>query len=310
MKWLLIQSDGEHKGQDGWEPNWFLRECYAIRHAIQRFGHQADIWGARHANFESVPDFERYDAVLVLENYETEWLPDLGRIRKPLKVHWIIDLHWRPYTAYIPISQNCDVILHSTKSLMERYSSHLPVRGKSHLWFPNGVDDRYFHTNYAAKTPTTPLLFIGGAPQARRDAIAFLKHHAGLVHRYGVTGMHYIRDVLDCYIHWNMGVDVDVNYRNFETIGLGRCLLAPDHDELRELGFKHGENCLLWTTLDECVELAKMTSTNPSALLELGARAAVFSKEHTYTNRYANLYHQLRQERLVPEGPAAPGSEP
>ena len=38
MKWLILQSAGEHDGSDGWEPNHFPRECFAVADALKRLG--------------------------------------------------------------------------------------------------------------------------------------------------------------------------------------------------------------------------------------------------------------------------------
>jgi hypothetical protein len=44
MKWLVIQSAGEHNGSDGLTKNDHLRECFAIKHAIEKIGYQCDVW--------------------------------------------------------------------------------------------------------------------------------------------------------------------------------------------------------------------------------------------------------------------------
>jgi len=305
MNWLIIQSDGEHKGQDDWEPNWFMRECYAIQHAIKSNGDHADIWGLRHANFAQTPDFESYDGLFILENYEPEWLPDFSSIKKPLKVQWIIDLHWQSADAYLPISRWCDVVLHSTRHLIEGYSKLVKAE---HIWFPNGVDDRYFHCRHQhAGEPEYPMLFIGGTPPSRKAYLDQLAQHNAIVYKYGVTGMAYITEMLKAHVLWNMPINGDVNYRNFEVIGLGGCLLTQEHPELIDLGFSHGENCLMWRTLQDCLEVYHQISANPRSLARLGMKASAFSKRHSYVKRYQNLHHQLRQKRLVPAWPGEIG---
>ena len=291
MKWLIIQSDGAHKGQDGWEPNWFLRECYAIQHALKVFGDRVDVWGLRHANYAQTPDFSSYGGIFTIENYEFNWLPRVNKYDRALRLFWIIDAHWQPLNTYADAIKGYDIVLHSTRGFVEPYQKLYPQ--VKHVYFPNGVDDRYFDANkYRSKPHRKPLIFIGGKSAPRAEAIDRMTTECGMEYGYGITGLKYIEAVLDAKIQFNKGLNGDINYRNWETIGLGTCLLTEYDPEMETLGFQHNVNCLFYRTIDEAIALAKLYTTN-GVWLRIANAGYDLSQQHTYAQRIADLRHNL-----------------
>lgn len=287
MKFLIIQSDGEHKGQDGWTPNWYLRECYAIQHALVQNGQEADIWGLRHGNFEHLPDFESYDALFCIENYETSWLPDFQDIRKPIKLQWIIDLHCQDKSNYSKISSGMDIVLHSTKSLIDEYEE--AHKGLSHVWFPNGVDDRYFYPRNIEKK--IDIAFVGSKNPSRKEFIERLESDIGLKYFFA-TGQDMIDIVSSCKIHFNKNIGVDKNYRIFETIGLGTCLVTNYDDILDHMGFVDGENVILYNSYEEASRKIRQYLDNGKwESISNGGRE--LAKSHSYSNRISELLIQI-----------------
>lgn len=294
MNWLIIQSDGEHKGQDGWCPNWHFRECYAIQHALQANGQSAVVWGKRHAGFEQVPDFSSYDFIFNIENYEFEWIPELKKYPHQTRIQWVIDAHCQTIENYAPTLRNTDVVLQSTRRYVDYYSSQFP--GQKHLYFPNGVDSRYFDKSLyglTVKKREMGLIFIGGLPPGRKYRIEHMQRYCGLLYSYPVTGMDYVRALLDAKIQFNSPVYGDINYRNFETIGMGTCLLTQYDEELENLGFKHEENCLFYHTLGEAEDLSRTYLANDKwcSVADAGYE---FSKQHTYIKRIGDLIKTLK----------------
>lgn len=286
---LIVQSDGEHKGQDGWTPNWYLRECYALLHACERLGIAADVWGLRHANFPNRPDFEAYDLLFCVENYEFGWLPNLRRIRRPLKVQWIVDLHCQPPSVYNRVTRGCDVVLHSTRRLINGYARR--HSGCRHLWFPNAVDDRYFDAAKYVCEKTHDVIFVGSDLSQRREFLRELERTAGL-RRFFATGRDMIDLVASARIHVNKNIDVDINARTFETVGLGTCLLTDHDPDLERLGFIDGVNCLLYRSHDEAVEKIRV-ALQDDCWERIGAAGYALSKQHTYTMRLDSLLKEL-----------------
>lgn len=286
MKWLIIQSAGEHTGQDGWDRNDMMRECFAIRHALIANGHEVTVWGKRHPNFETTPDFNSFNAILTIENYDLGWLPRINTCYRPRKFYWVIDAHWQPINAYDDALKGYNVVLHSTKRFIKPYQENHPFA--YHHYFPNGVDTRYFDRDAYVQHERHPFLFIGGKAAPRAAAIDRMIREAGMEYSYGVTGMSYVKAVLTAKMQFNKGLNGDINYRNWETIGLGTCLLTEHDPEMEALGFKHNENCLFYTTIDEAIALAKEYLAN-GEWQRIGAAGYQLSRQHSYTKRIAAL---------------------
>jgi len=291
MKWLVIQSDGQHKGQDGWEPNWMMRECYAIQNALLVFGDRAETWGLRHKNYGETPDFYSYDGIFTIENYELDWLPDVSRCWRALRLYWLIDAHWQPIETFDRVLQGYDVVLHSTRRFIPAYQERFP--NLKHVYFPNGVDNRFFdQERYVTRPHSRGIIFIGGNAAPRAAAIDQMVAQCGMSYAYGVTGAAYIRAVLNAKIQFNKGLNGDINYRNWETIGLGTCLLTEHDPEMEALGFQHDVNCLFYRTVDEAVELAKTYIANGQweRIAQAGYR---LSQRHSYIERIKHLLPNL-----------------
>ena len=71
MKILLIQENGHH------DANRIYRECFSWQRALQEYNEiDVTIWGQRHANFYEIPDFNSFDVIICLEQYDrTNWVP-------------------------------------------------------------------------------------------------------------------------------------------------------------------------------------------------------------------------------------------
>lgn len=300
MKWLVIQSDGEHKGQDGWEPNWMMRECYFIQNALLVFGDKAETWGLRHANYGQMPDLYSFDGIFTIENYELGWLPDVSKCWKALRLYWLIDAHWQPIERFDAVIPQYDVVLHSTRQFIEPYQKRFP--NQKHVYFPNGVDSRFFdQERYSTRPHSRGVIFIGGKGPPRAAAIDQMVAQCGMSYAYGVTGAAYIRAILNAKIQFNKGLNGDINYRNWETIGLGTCLLTEFDPEMEKLGFKHDVNCLFYRTIDEAVELAHhfLNTGQWERVAQGGYR---LSQRHSYTERIKHLLPNLfRPDLCQPE---------
>lgn len=261
-----------------------------MQDALIHAGYGADVWGLRHDNYGQVPDFNAYDVIVVAENYELEWLPDLSTVTKPLKIHWVIDLHLVGPEAYLPVSRQCDIVIHATKSLIEPYRLQAPQA--HHRWFPNAIDSRYFDST---KLPVIPrdrsLVFVGG--RGTREAIlAKMEAEAGLKYHYGVTGWDYISLLHRAKMQFNEPAAGDINYRNFETVAMGACLLTRADPDLEELGFRHKENCLTYLTQGEAVALAKEALVDGS-WKQIAANGLKLAKRHSYRARVNQLVEAL-----------------
>ena len=71
MKFLIIQENGRH------EISKHLRECNSMQRAFIKCGAECDVWGLGHENYNTVPDYNSYDVIINLENYDTGRMPNL-----------------------------------------------------------------------------------------------------------------------------------------------------------------------------------------------------------------------------------------
>jgi hypothetical protein len=286
---LVIQSDGRHKGQDALSPNWYLRECYALQHAFQQNNIPTDVWGRGHAGYGDPPDFQMYDYLVCAENSDLSWVPDLSRATRPLKLQWIIDLHCGP-EPYRAVSARCDIILHSTRSLMAAYASQIP--DTRHVWFPNGCDDRYFEATKWPLPKVKDVVFVGTARPERARIVGALQKRIGL-EWFFCTGIEMIGTVASARIHFNQSIKGDLNFRVFETIGLGTCLLTDRQPDLAMLGFVDGVNCLLYDTVDDAANKARQ-ALREGTWERIGAAGHALAERHSYTARVRALMEGLK----------------
>ena len=129
MKFLIIQENGRH------EISKHLRECNSLQRALLYNGEYCDVWGLGHDNFNLKPDFNNYDVIINLENYDTGWVPDLSKYNKPYKLVWAIDSHCQGKDYYSNIFKlgGYDKILEATKYYVD----------KDRVWFPNCFDSDF-----------------------------------------------------------------------------------------------------------------------------------------------------------------------
>lgn len=286
MKFLIMQSAGHHNGNDGWTRNDYLRECFAIKYAIEQNNHSADIYGLRHANFEQKINLYEYDIILCIENYEFDWIPNLSSY-KGKKIYWTIDLHCQPISNYYEICKNYDIILHSTKSLIPSLEKILP--DKHHLWFPNGVDSRYFTNKNIDKN--IDVAFVGSKNESRKSFIEQLEKDVNLKYFFA-TGEDMINLISASKIHFNKNISCDINYRTFETIGLGTCLITDYNSELLSLGFEDNVNCLMYKSYEEALFKIKNTLLNEN-WKKIAQEGIKLSINNTYIKRVEKLLIEI-----------------
>ena len=283
MKWLIIQSSGEH------EENLNFRECYAWKYALQNCGIAADVWGKRHTNFVEVPNFYTYDVVFIAEQWEFDFfsLASMARssVGRPLIVQWLVDLHCDSQ-HYEPITPWVDICVHASRGPMELYKQKFPE--KKHIWVPNGVDSRLFYD--WSLTKALDLTFVGSVNNKRYEYLFKLTNDLGLQYFFK-RGIQMISLISRSKIHFNQCIGDDLNYRIFETIGLGTCLCTNWHPDLYELGFRDGENCLMYKDYEEAKY--KITTALDIGWAEIGQRAAQFALSHSYTARAQQIIKAL-----------------
>ena len=286
MKILIIQENGRH------DANRHLRECHSMKRAFNSHNVDCDVWGLGHENYEEAPDFESYDLIINLENYdEAGWVPDLSEIRTPVKFLWVIDAHFRGMGPYLReyVRGEYDLILQATKDFL----------GKNSIWLPNAYDDDYVKPDGGEK-----LYDVGfcGNILNRGGLLNLIDAEFGVKKDIFVIGEDMVKAINSYKVHVNANISCDFNYRNLETIGCGTILAAHDSTEQYELlGFKDGENCILFKTMEEFKEKVRKVLADDSYRTKMSKEEKKLAKKHTYKVRAKTIIEEwktLKKEQL------------
>ena len=276
-KALIVQEASRHK------ENFEYRECFAIQDGFLRNGWSADVWGLGHENFGIEPDFAAYDLIFILENYSFDWLPDWSKINT-FKVQWVIDAHCADLTNYVNVSNRCDIVLHSTKCLIEDYQKY--TTHQKHIWFPNGFNDQLFYNQN--KVRDLDCIFVA-SNICGRDRIA---KYVGADLKFALGDS--MTDLISrSKVHFNKSISCDINYRCFETIALGAALVTNRVPDIEFLGFSHGENCMLYNTLDEAKSLIQNLLQDNQLLQKIQSGGLELSRRHSYYVRVKDFLKSL-----------------
>lgn len=289
MNILIIQENGHH------DANRVYRECYSFQRAFQEMGDvSANVWGSRHASFNQIPDFNAYDVILQLEQYDgcygQSWIPhEQIKNSKAFKVLWSVDSHVRSAQYYEDLRQkgNYDLVLNAIKH-------HVGPKG---IWFPNAYDDTLIKPLRVDKNIDVAFCGSPATPQ-RQMALQFMSQHLGSSFRYDnwVLGDAMVEAINSYRIHFNINIADDINYRSFETLGCGVALLTNHNYQYDELGFIHGENCMMYKTMNEAVAMSKQLLADEVLLQRVTNGGYALSKKHTYRIRAKQLIEEIRKK--------------
>ena len=277
MRVLLIQESGRH------EENRLFREALSMQRAFKKHGVNASVWGLNHANYDQVPDFESYDLIINLENYdETGWVPSLSKVQTK-KFLWSIDAHVKGIQPYLKTAQegNYDLILQATPDFV----------GDGSVWFPSCYDDVLISP--LSYDPTYDIGFCGNINN-RGNLIDVLRNTFGefKLDEF-VIGDAMVRAINSYRVHYNANISLDINYRNFETLGCGTCLLTSHNPHYGSLGLEDGVNCLVYNSAEEMLDKASWAIDNDKQRKEIAQNGLKLAKDHTYDNRVGHILNQL-----------------
>lgn len=277
MKVLLIQENGRHK------ENRLFREALSMQRAFKKHGSNATVWGLNHSNYDETPDFESYDLIINLENYdETGWVPSLSKVQTK-KFLWSIDAHVKGIQPYLKTAHegNYDLILQATPDFVN----------SSSVWFPNCYDDMLISP--LSDDPTHDIGFCGninnrgGLIDALRNTFDEFKLDEFVI------GDAMIKAINSYRVHFNANISLDINYRNFETLGCGTCLLTSYNPHYKRLGLEDCVNCLVYNNVEEMLDKVSWAIDNEGRREEIAKNGLKLAKDHTYENRVGHILNQL-----------------
>ena len=278
MKFLIIQENGRH------DKNRLFRECFSAQKSLITLGHLCEVWGKGHQNFNLPINFNDYDIIIDLENYNTGWVPNLSKV-KAYKVMWAIDAHCRGIDHYRNQFKrgNYNLILQATKDFVDNQS----------IWFPNCFDENLIYPIDVEKRADVGFC---GNKLNRQPYFDLLSQNFNFISDIFVIGQDMVRAINSYKVHFNANLSIDINYRSFETIGC-KILLATNYNyQYEELGFKDGENCIMYKNKKELIDKISLALGNEKHLLKMAENGFILSKQNTYLNRMKYLEDILSEK--------------
>lgn len=278
-KILIIQENGRHA------KNRRYRECFSLQRAFLSLYQHVDVWGLGHSNYLQEPDWESYDLIINLENYdESGWVPSLAKVQAT-KLLWSIDAHVKGLDSYLNTAHegNYDLILQATPEFVTNNS----------IWFPNCYDD--FLIRPLGLPKKHDVGFCGNIVN-RASLISVMSNNFNFKLDEFVIGNEMVEAINTYKVHWNANIGIDINYRNFETMGCGTCLLTSHNPHLSELGMEDGENCLVYNNVEEMVNKARIILEDDQLRTRIGKAGNRLAKLHTYTERAKKILNHLNKE--------------
>lgn len=277
MRVLIIQENGHH------EDNRNYRECFCLQRGFKHHGVDADVWGKLHDNYETEPDWESYDLIFSIENWD--WMPRLGSVQTK-KYIWAIDAHCKGVEAYEHLAHvnNFDRVLHATPSFAQ-----------DKCWLPNCYDD----TLIKPQDLTEALCDVGfcGNVNNRGQLIKRLSDRLSERFKFDefVIGDAMVNAINSYKVHWNANIGLDINYRNFETMGCKTALLTSHNHYYQELEMKSGKNCLIYSNVNEMIAMAEYLVENDKVRNVLATKGyELVKKHHTYKNRAKQILEMIK----------------
>ncbi len=276
---LIIQEEGRHS------ENKNFRECWCMYRSLTKLGHTVDVWGLGHETYANTPNWDSYDIIINLENYDLQnWVPDLSETTRPKKFLWSIDAHCRGMEPFLDTYNNgkYDLILQATKDFVDENS----------IWFPNCYDSNLIRPCAAKAT------FLGfcGSILNRKSILDLLTERYDLKQDIWLLGEEMVQAVSSYAIHFNINLANDINYRSFETIGCGTTLLTNSNPQYEELGFISMENCLIYDSIDDIHKKIDIALGNPKLISSISKAGLELSKKHTYDIRAKYLIDIYEKE--------------
>jgi len=290
MRILIIQENGRHA------QNRSYRECHSLAWSFRELGHEPLIWGLGHSNLSAVPDFDAFDAILNLENYDqTGWLPELSGFQKPVKLVWAVDEHVQPESYYKSIFERdrCDYWLHSTRDY---------VKHSHDIWMPNAVDPILVRPLNVQKR--AQIGFCGHVHN-RAEWLHVLRNHFAFQADVGVIGRSMVQAINSYEIAFNRNIANDINARNFEVTACGIPLLTGFDPQYEALGFKNEFNCMFYESKEELIDKTKWLLKNPDHRQVIARNGLILSQSHTYTQRAKAILELVGKGKLHSQSSAS-----
>jgi spore maturation protein CgeB len=270
MKILIIQEKGRHL------KNQIFRESLNFQRAFTKIGIESTVWGLNYPNYNQTFDqiSKDYDVILLIENYNNGWLPNISNF-KGLKLFWSIDSHMIPGEHLATCNTNkINIVLNAIESHKKYFNKfktyYLPNAYPDDLIdYKPGINKKYdvgFCGNIINRGD-----WIDTVPNIHKDVMVIGDDMVNIVNSYK--------------IHFNRNLADDLNYRTFETLGCKTFLLTNKTENLNKL-FKIGEHLDIYTTKQDLLEKVNFYLKNEEIRNKIAESGYRYVREHhTFVNR-------------------------
>lgn len=299
MNILFLQCGSKQK-QDAFQES--LRECYSLGEALERLGHTCAYFGPR-LN-ESGTDLNRnWDVIIITEQYEMYWIDSvLDKLATPQTIilSWIIDGHiiqQKPLDRYHALMDRAHIVLHSTSFFIPMAQKRHP--DAMHIWFPNSISNSILNVAQTEPPPIKQydLGFCGtiDSHPTRKHFLEEIKKRIPSLVIQQASGIDMVRFIQSCKVHFNLSVSLDINYRNFETLAAGTCLLTNCVPDMDRLGFVNKTNCLFYDSIDILVQQMEWALTDDHYQSIGKTGQSFFQDTQTFFHRinHSQILHKL-----------------
>lgn len=281
MKILLVQESGQHLA------NIDYRECNCLARELVAMGHEAVCWGPGHDayNTKFSDMYSWADVVFVCEQYdETGWVPTVRGDK--LVIYWAIDAHCAfQHEEKLAKRVDADIILCAVLPMVGEWIDF----GLS-MWWPNAYPVDRIDAEGLTASKKHGLGFVGTAgPHARQGAIQDLQRAVGMKWANMVLGDDMVKELSSYRIGWNMNIGSDINYRTFETLGVGTMLLTNNTQGLDSL-FDVGRDLVVYDNTADCISKTEYYLAHDHERCEIAERGhRIASMKHGYDTRAEQL---------------------
>ena len=274
MKILLIQENGRH------DKNRDFRECFCMQRSLLKLNHSCDVWGLGHETYNQQLNFNDYDLIINLENYDhTNWVPDLSQT-KCKKMLWAIDSHCRGNQVYKHEFNRggYNIILQATQDFVDAQS----------IWFPNCYDDSLIKKTETQKQ--YDVGFCGNIANRGRWLQLLESTNFSFKKDIFVIGDDMVQAINSYRVHFNANISQDINYRSFETIGCATALLTNYNSQYEALGFEDGENCFMYHNAQDLLDKLDLLVSDKELRHKIERNGyKLATNKHTYDCRAKEL---------------------
>lgn len=270
MKILIIQEAGRHiKNQN-------FRESLNFNRAFTKIGIESTVWGLNFPNYNiSFDEISKdYDVVLLIENYNNGWLPNISNF-KGLKLFWSIDSHMIPNEHIMTCNSNkIDIVLNAIESHKKYFKNfktyYLPNAYPDDLIDFNPNIEKKYNVGFCGNI-ISRANWIDSIPNIKKDVF--------------VIGDDMVQAINSYKIHFNRNLADDLNYRTFETLGCKTFLLTNETENLRNL-FNVSEHLDVYTTIQDLQEKVQYYLTHDEIRNKISESGYNYvRKNHTFVNR-------------------------